>query len=170
MSRLRREAREVYRLYDGEEFLSSEQPLGPAAEAGGADGPAEEQALPATPSEDPLKGRRRVITPAMILAAGLGAIVVAAVEMHASVGRLPRPAEARREVPPRSNGTPRRRSARLRSTGSKRIVRARRAIGSREAKDRPLRPGRRALGVPDRAAPGAAWSPPSPAQEFGFEQ
>jgi hypothetical protein len=177
---LRREPRELYRLYDEEEFLSPEGLADPPAEASvagltehEAGGPHDDPLEPSPPPIPPLAPqRRRRVTPAMVLAAGLGLVVVAAIEMHASVGRVTRPVQA----------------PRFRSSGT-RVGRTGRRVGRRRFGGRPARgaasPGKPPAGrvasdpngsrssVPGTAGgttaanPAAAASPP---HEFGFEQ
>jgi hypothetical protein len=198
---LRREPREVYRLYDEEEFLSGEE-LAP--EAGFAGAPARDgtQSTPADGFERsssmtaPLAARRRHRrAPAMVAAAGLGAVIVASIEMHASVGRLTRPLPAHRFQAPRAG--------RVRT--SRRVARRPVPARAEQAAARPgtpsseqgrVAPGPRRGGLLPMGAAGSGTgaagagagaagavtgaagagtganppAPPSPAYEFGFEQ
>jgi hypothetical protein len=174
---LRREPRELYRLYDEEEFLSPEGLAGPPAETSVA-GPAEHEAQatheePIEPSSPPIPRlaaqRRRRITPAMVLAAGLGLVFVAAIEMHASVGRVTRPVQApRSRSPSASVGRTSRRVNRRRSRGAasagKRSPEHGHLAGDRNGRRSPV-PG--TAGGATEANPTAPASPPN---EFGFEQ
>jgi hypothetical protein len=179
---LRREPRELYRLYDEEEFLSPDGLAGTPAEVS-VSGLTEHEAEaahddPLEPSSPPIPRlaaqRRRRITPAMVLAAGLGLVVVAAIEMHASVGRVTRPVQAPRF---RSSGTSVGRASRR---VGRRRVRGRPAGGAASAGKQSVGHGRvagdpnvsrspvpGAAGGATSTTPAAAASPP---QEFGFEQ
>jgi hypothetical protein len=176
---LRREPRELYRLYDEEEFLSPEALAGPAAEVSAA-GLTEHEAeatheAPLEPSSPPIPRlaaqRRRRVTPAMVLAGGLGLLVVAAIEMHASVGRVTRPAQAPRF---RSSGTVGR--------TSRRVGRRRPSRPAASAAEQSAGRGRRRVArdpngsgspMPGTAGDTTAANPTAPAStphEFGFEQ
>jgi hypothetical protein len=179
---LRREPRELYRLYDEEEFLSPEGLADPPAEASVA-GLTEHEAEAThgdtlEPSSPPIARlapqRRRRVTPAMVLATGLGLVAVAAIEMHASVGRVTRPVQAPRfRSSDTSVGRTSRRVGRRRFRG--RPARGAASAGKSSAGHRGVAsdpngsrpPVRGTAGGATATNPAAAASPP---HEFGFEQ
>jgi hypothetical protein len=174
----RGQPRQVYRVYDEEDFLAAAQ-----RPEGAPDRP--EPQLPAgfpadLPSGDaemeiamtpPLSGaRRRSVRPRLILAAGVAVIVFTAIEMHASVGRVTRP------VPSRRPGLPGPKAAR-------RSRRAARSVDTRGSSRRPdqagaatIREHKLQLLTPAEPQPdashdeGAAANAAATSSEFGFEQ
>jgi hypothetical protein len=181
---LRREPREVYRLYDEEEFLSGEQ-LAP--EAAFAEAPARESEATQADGFDRSSSmtgrlaarRRHRRTPVMVAAAGLGAVIVASIEMHASVGRLTRPLPAHRFQAPRAGRVRTSRRVARRRVPARPAQAAARA-GTPSSEQGRVTPVPRQAGVLPPGAAGAAGAagapgaspsaPPSPAYEFGFEQ
>jgi hypothetical protein len=176
----RGQPRQVYRVYDEEDFLAAAQrpeeapdrpetqlPAGLPADLTSGDAEMEIAMAP------PLSGaRRHSARPRLILAAGVAVIVFAAIEMHASVGRVTTP------VPSRRPGLPGPKAARR----SRRAVRSV-AVDTRGSSRRPDQAGAAAVREhklqlltpakpqPDAShAEGAAANAAATSSEFGFEQ
>ncbi len=191
MSIARGQPRQVYRVYDEEDFLDGAQrpegapgrpetqpPLGfpddpppgfpddpPAGFPAGFPSGDAEMELAITP---PLSGaRRHSARPRVILAAGVALVVFAAIEMHASVGRVTRPVPDRRPGLPAAR-RPRRAARRVAArSSSRRLDQA----GAATTRGHELRLPTPAEPQPDAShGEGAAANAAATASEFGFEQ
>ncbi len=201
MSIARGQPRQVYRVYDEEDFLDGAQrpegapdrpetqpppgfpddpppgfpddpPPGfpddppPGFPDGFPSGDAEME-LAITP---PLSGaRRHSARPRVILAAGVALVVFAAIEMHASVGRVTRPVPARRPGLPAARRS--RRAARRLATATRSSSRRPDQAGAATTRGHELR-----LPTPAEPQPhasdgeGPAATAAATTSEFGFEQ
>jgi hypothetical protein len=171
--------RQLYRVYDEDEFLAgalrpedasdrAETKLAAGFYADPPRGDAEmEMAAPPLPSE----ARRQAARLRVILAAAVAAVVFVAIEMHASVGRITRP------VPSRTPGLPGPRAARRSRRAARRLAvdarGASRAPGgagpaTTHQRELPLTPSNLHPGAsnPEGAVAATAGS----STEFGFEQ
>jgi len=170
----------VYRVYDEEDFLAAPQrPEGapdrsetqlPAGFPG--DSPSGDAEMEIAMTLPPSGGRRHSARPRVVLAAGAAMIAFAAIEMHASVGRVTRPVPSRRPGPPGPKAARRsRRAARSVAVGTRGSSRRPDQPGAATIREHKLRLLTPAESQPDAShGEGAAATAAATSSEFGFEQ